>query len=63
MCVVLKKSSSLLWLQNSPIFFYESSRLDAIILSGIISKGATKFELKFLQIHSFFVFAWIFKAT
>jgi hypothetical protein len=29
------------------------SRVDAIILAGIISKGAVKFELKYFQVHSF----------
>jgi hypothetical protein len=37
--------------QNSHRFFVGRSRLDATVLMGIVSKGATKFELKFLQVH------------
>jgi hypothetical protein len=33
--------------------FYESSRLDATILTRIISKGATNSKLKFFQVNSF----------
>jgi hypothetical protein len=34
-------------------FFGESSRVDATLLTRIISKGFATFKLKFFQIHSF----------
>jgi hypothetical protein len=52
-----------LWALKIPInYFGGRSRLDATVLIGIISKGATKFELKFFQVHSF-LFCSIFKTT
>jgi hypothetical protein len=53
MSFIKKTKGALLDLQNSRNLFYESSRLDATILTRMISKGATNSKLKFFQVNSF----------